>query len=96
MERIVNCDMCTFRYPSSAAVLFLDHVKRKHQLEKGNFYATCKLSGCLKVYLKFSSFKAHWYREHNPNNPSATVRQVLADENEGKTITSLISLLKSN
>lgn len=95
MERIVNCDMCTFRYRSDKAVLFLNHVKTKHRLEKGNFYTTCKLSGCFKVYVKYTSFRAHWYREHNPKNRNATVRQVLAEENEGNN-SSEISAWKSS
>lgn len=76
MEIPVKCDMCNFTYKASAADVFLDHVKRCHKFEGGNFYSTCKLSGCLKIFVNYAGYVSHWYKEHNPKNPSAVVRNI--------------------
>ncbi len=90
METTVNCDMCAFKYDIGAAVLFLSHLKRHHRFEKGNFYTTCKLSGCLKIFLNFSTYQAHWYRAHNPKGHKVALKRVQTlrtgetPESEGK------------
>jgi len=50
----------------------------------------------LQSYVKYTSFRAHWYREHNPKNHNATVRQVLAEENEGKNLSEILVWKSSN
>jgi len=90
METTVNCDMCAFKYDIGAAVLFLSHLKRHHRFEKGSFYTTCKLSGCLKIFLNFSTYQAHWYRAHNPKSHKVALKRVQTlrtdetPESEGK------------
>lgn len=82
--------MCAFKYGTSAAVVFLKHLKRQHRFEKGNFYTTCKLSGCLKIFVNFPSYQAHWYRAHNPKGQKVTrmrvesLRNNETPESEGK------------
>ena len=82
MDEPVKCDMCDFLYNPRAATVFFNHIKLKHQLEKGNFYTTCKLSGCVKLCVTFSAYRNHWYRVHNPKSNHGTTLPHVAPFNE--------------
>ncbi len=82
MDETVQCDMCDFLYIPSAAAVFFNHIKLKHQLEKTNFYTTCKLSGCVKLCVTYSAYRNHWYRVHNPKGNHGATLQNMAPFNE--------------
>ena len=68
-----NCSMCHCQFNDK--MVYFHHVRLSHQRSNW-FRIQCQIPGCERIFIRYSSFKTHWFKHHSrPVNQ----REALAD-----------------